>query len=218
MISAMLARGTGPLRVLLLGAHSDDIEIGCGGTVLELRRLTRPVEFRWAVFSAIGTRADEARGGAKAFLGSAATEAVRLPGFRDGYFPSQFEAIKESFELIGRSFKPDLVFTHAREDRHQDHRVMSDLAWNTFRQSLILEYEIPKWDGDLGRPNSYIPLRRSVMARKSKLLMQSFATQRNKDWFDERTFEGLARLRGVECRAPDGFAEAFYARKLLLGL
>lgn len=120
--------------------------------------------------------------------------------------------------MAGRSFKPDVVFSHSRDDRHQDHRVVSDLTWNTFRQSLVLEYEVPKWDGDLGRPNCYVALTPAVMQRKTALLLKHFASQRSKDWFDARTFEGLARLRGVECRAPGGFAEAFHARKWLLGL
>lgn len=216
MISALLQSGRQKLKVLLLGAHSDDIEIGCGGTVLTLLR-RRKVDVRWAVFSAVGERKEEACRGASSFLGSAAA-GVRLHEFRDGYFPSQLEAIKESLEEIAKSFRPDAVFTHTRDDRHQDHRVISDLTWNTFRQSLVLEYEIPKWDGDLGRPNAYVPLTAQVMKRKSALLMRSFASQRSKDWFDERTFEALARLRGMECRAPHGYAEAFHARKLVLGL
>lgn len=204
-----------PLRVLLVGAHSDDIEIGCGGTVLSLRR-QRPLDCRWVVLSAAGERGREARRGAQAFLGRAAGTAVHLHGFRDGFFPAQFEAIKEAFEAIGRDFSPELVFTHTRDDRHQDHRVVSDLAWNTFRRATVLEYEIPKWDGDLTRPNLYVPLSAALMRRKVALLERSFATQRGKDWFDERTFTGLARVRGMECRARDGYAEAFHARKLTL--
>lgn len=213
----LLAPGRKALKVLLLGAHSDDIEIGCGGTVLSLLERRR-LDLRWVVFSAIGPRATEARRGARAFLGGRAAKAVQLHGFRDGFFPAQFAAIKESLEATAREFTPDVVFTHAREDRHQDHRVVSDLAWNTFRRSLVLEYEIPKWDGDLGRPNCYVPLSAAVMRRKSRLLMRTFASQRGKDWFDERTFEGLARLRGMECRASEGYAEAFHGRKLVLGL
>jgi len=206
-----------PLRVLCLGAHSDDIEIGCGGALLDLLRSRRRIECRWVVFSAAGIRATEASGSARRFLGRMAERAVELHEFRDGYFPSQFEDVKNAFEALGRSFVPDVVFTHRREDRHQDHRTVSDLTWNTFRRQLVLEYEIPKWDGDLGSPSCYIPLSASAMTRKVQLLMRGFASQRSKDWFDEETFRGLARLRGMECRSPSGYAEAFYGRKVALG-
>lgn len=206
------------LKVLCLGAHSDDIEIGCGATVLALvGRRPRP-EFRWIVWSAAGDRKREAMRGAKKFLGPAAAEAVRVHGFRDGFFPAQFTEIKEAFEGVAREFRPDIVFTHARDDRHQDHRVVSDLTWNTFRSQLILEYEIPKWDGDLGRPNFFVPASRATAGRKSRALLSVFGTQRSKDWFSEETFLGLMRLRGMECRATDGLAEAFYARKITLPL
>jgi LmbE family N-acetylglucosaminyl deacetylase len=218
MIDAVLGRTSGPLRVLCIGAHSDDIEIGCGGTILRLRQQRRRVEVAWIVLSAAGDRGVEARRAARAFLGNGAAAGVQTHAFRDGFFPAQFESIKETFEDIGRGFTPDVVLAHSRDDRHQDHRIVSDLAWNTWRRSLILEYEIPKWDGDLGRPNCYVPLSAAVMNRKTRLLMKHFATQRSKDWFDSRTFEGLARLRGMECRAPHGFAEAFHARKWTLGL
>ncbi len=208
------AAGRGPLKVLCLGAHSDDIEIGCGGTVLELLRSQRRTEWRWMVLSAAGIRDREARSSARRFLGRRATEALHLQTFRDGHFPAQFSEIKEAFEALAASFAPDVIFTHARDDRHQDHRVVSDLTWNTWRRQLILEYEIPKWDGDLGRPNSYVPLSRAGIDRKVRLLMRGFASQRSKDWFAEDTFRGLARLRGMECRAPSGFAEGFVARKL----
>jgi LmbE family N-acetylglucosaminyl deacetylase len=204
------------VRVLCLGAHSDDIEIGCGGAMLDLLRTRPRVECRWVVFSTAGIRASEARRSARRFLGGRAATAVELYAFRDGFFPAQFEGVKEAFETLGRSFQPDLVFTHRREDRHQDHRVVSDLTWNTFRRQLILEYEVPKWDGDLGTPNCYVPLSAAAMRRKIRLLVQGFASQRSKDWFDEETFRGLARLRGIECRAPSGYAEAFYGRKLSL--
>jgi LmbE family N-acetylglucosaminyl deacetylase len=138
-----------------------------------------------------------------------------LHEFRDGYFPAHFDAIKDAFESLARDFRPDIVFTHTRDDRHQDHRVVSDLTWNTFREQLILEYEIPKWDGDLGRPNLYVPLSASDARRKSKALLDVFGTQRAKSWFSEETFLGLLRLRGIECRAADGYAEAFHARKIL---
>jgi LmbE family N-acetylglucosaminyl deacetylase len=138
--------------------------------------------------------------------------------FRDGFFPAQFTAIKEAFEALAAEFKPDIVFTHARDDRHQDHRVISDLTWNTFRNHLILEYEIPKWDGDLGRPNFYVPISRSIALRKTAALVDTFGSQRSKDWFSEETFLGLMRLRGMECRSRGGYAEAFHARKVTLSL
>lgn len=206
------------LRVLCLGAHSDDIEIGCGGTLLQLAKTRPRPEFRWVVWSAVGARASEAKRGARGFLGPSAGEAVRLHEFRDGYFPAQFAAIKDSFETLASEFKPDIVFTHARDDRHQDHRVISDLTWNTFRNQLILEYEIPKWDGDLGQPNLYVPVSRNAALRKTRALIKVFGTQRSKDWFSEETFLGLMRLRGMECRATDGYAEAFGARKIVLPL
>ncbi|MFL5487277.1 MAG: PIG-L deacetylase family protein [Gemmatimonadaceae bacterium] len=207
-----------PLRVLCLGAHSDDIEIGCGGTLAQLALRKPQPEFRWVVLSAAGARAQEARQGARRFLGTASRGAVNLHEFRDGYFPAQFDAIKDAFESLARDFRPDIVFTHTRHDRHQDHRVVSDLTWNTFRKHLILEYEIPKWDGDLGQPNVYVPLSNSAARRKSKALLNVFGTQRSKDWFSEETFLGLLRLRGMECRAGDGYAEAFHARKVLFPL
>jgi LmbE family N-acetylglucosaminyl deacetylase len=218
MTSLLLGRGRdGPRRVLCLGAHSDDIEIGCGGMVLELRR--RPgMEFHWVVFSAAGVRAGEASASARRFLGPQAKAAVRLYSFRDGFFPAEYAEVKEAFERIARDFQPDIVLTHTRDDRHQDHRVVSDLTWNTFRRHLVLEYEIPKWDGDLGRPNCYLPLSATVARRKTRLLMNGFASQRSKDWFSPETFLGLMRLRGVECRAPGGYAEAFLARKVALEL
>lgn len=170
------------------------------------------------VWSGAGARTDEARQGARKFLGPAATDAIRLHDFRDGYFPGQFSAIKDAFEILAGEFTPDFVFTHARQDRHQDHRVISDLTWNTFRNQLILEYEIPKWDGDLGPTNHYVPVSRSTALRKAKALVNVFGTQRSKDWFSEETFLGLMRLRGMECRAAEGYAEAFLVRKAILSL
>jgi len=156
--------------------------------------------------------------GSRKFLGPASADAFRVHAFRDGYFPAQFTEIKNAFESLGREFRPDIVFTHTRNDRHQDHRVVSDLTWNTFRNQLILEYEIPKWDGDLGRPNFYVPVNPTTARRKTRALMSIFGTQRAKDWFSEETFLGLMRLRGMECRAIEGHAEAFYARKMTLRL
>jgi LmbE family N-acetylglucosaminyl deacetylase len=211
----LLRGSSGPIRVLCLGAHSDDIEIGCGGFILHLLRSRRAVDVDWVVFSAHGRREDEARRSARQFLRGARRRRVLISGFRDGFFPHEGAAIKEVFEEL-KSVDPDLVLTHYRDDRHQDHRVLSDLAWNTFRNHLVLEYEIPKYDGDLGSPNCFVPLDRGTCDRKVRYLRSAFGTQRAKHWFEGETFLGLMRLRGMECRAPHGYAEAFYARKVVL--
>ena len=206
-----------PLHVLCLGAHSDDIEIGCGGLVLDLISRRRAVDVDWVVFSGRDARKLEARRSANLFLRGARRKRVIVEAFRDGFFPYD-AAIKEVFERLKGESSPDLVLTHYRDDRHQDHRVLSDLAWNTFRDHWILEYEIPKYDGDLGTPNCFAPLSRKTCARKVKYLETVFGTQRGKHWFASETFWGLMRLRGMECRAPDGYAEAFYARKTVLNI
>ncbi|MBR0679069.1 PIG-L family deacetylase [Roseomonas eburnea] len=204
------------LRVLCLGAHSDDIEIGAGGTLLEWQAQGMRLDVHWCVLSAIGPRAEEASASAAAFLAGAAASKVELLEFRDGYFPAQREAIKEWMQDLARRLRPDVVLTHKEDDAHQDHRLVRELTWNAFRDQVVLEYEIPKWDGDLGRSNLYVPISAAAMERKLALLDEHFATQRSKDWFDRETFLGLARLRGMECRAPDRYAEGFVARKLLL--
>jgi LmbE family N-acetylglucosaminyl deacetylase len=206
------------LRVLCLGAHSDDIEIGCGGLILRLIHRFTKIEIDWVVFSAPVKREQEARRSAAVLLHGARRTRVSIKHFRDGFFPYQGAEIKQVFERLKRGPSPDLVLTHCREDRHQDHRLLSDLTWNTFRDHWILEYEIPKFDGDLGAPNCFVPLDRGTCARKVKHLQSVFASQRDKDWFTPETFMGLMRLRGMECRAPGGYAEAFYARKLMLEL
>ncbi|MGH9537953.1 MAG: PIG-L deacetylase family protein [Terriglobales bacterium] len=205
-----------PLTVLCLGAHSDDIEIGCGGTILQLLSHYSNVEVQWTVFSSGREREKEARTSADLFLKQARRSRVVVKNFRDGFFPYQGEKIKEFFEAMKREVNPDLLFTHYRDDRHQDHRTISDLTWNTWRRHLILEYEIPKYDGDLGSPNCFIPLNREVCERKIKHICDVFQTQSNKAWLTEDTFQAILRLRGVECSAPDKFAEAFYCRKLIL--
>jgi LmbE family N-acetylglucosaminyl deacetylase len=209
------AKSNTRLRVLGLGAHSDDIEIGCGGLILHLLRRRR-IEFDWVVFSAAAARAREARQSAALFLRGAARQRVAIHGFRDGFFPYEGAEIKKVFEQLKEEVRPDLILTHYRDDRHQDHRVLSELTWNTFRNHLILEYEIPKFDGDLGAPNCFVPLKRSACMRKVKYLETAFGSQRDKHWFSEETFMALMRLRGMECRAADGYAEAFYARKLAI--
>jgi LmbE family N-acetylglucosaminyl deacetylase len=217
MLQLNLTNTAGSLKILCLGAHADDIEIGCGGVILSLIKRHAAVDVTWVVFSAPGERAREARRGAAAFLKGAARINVIIHQFKDGHFPYEGAAVKAVFESL-KSTSPDLVLTHYRDDRHQDHRVLSDLAWNTFRDHFVLEYEIPKFDGDMGQPNCFVPLDRTMAARKAKFLRQAFGTQRDKHWFSDETFLGLMRLRGMECRAPGGYAEAFYARKATLRL
>lgn len=204
------------LSILCLGAHSDDIEIGAGATLLNLIGRGIRLEVRWCVLSAPGDREQEARSSAADFVSGAAAAQVEVMSFRDGFFPEQGDAIKSWFETLKRRADPDVILTHRRDDAHQDHRQICRLTWNTFRDHCILEYEIPKWDGDLGQPNLYIPISSNELQRKIDLLMAHFGSQRSKQWFDRETFSGLARLRGMECRAREGYAEAFYARKLSL--
>jgi LmbE family N-acetylglucosaminyl deacetylase len=207
-------RPAAPLTVLCLGAHSDDIEIGCGGTILKLIAARAPVEVVWVVFSGDARRAREARASAKLFLKGAARARVDCHDFRVSYFPSEISGIKDVFETIKASVTPDVIFTHTRHDLHQDHRVVCELTWNTFRSHTILEYEIVKYDGDTGSPNVFVELSRATVDRKVRHLLKCFGTQRDKQWFSADTFEGIARLRGVQCASQPGFAEAFYARKL----
>jgi LmbE family N-acetylglucosaminyl deacetylase len=211
-----LARAGETLSILCLGAHSDDIEIGCGGTILDWIERGVAIDVRWVVFSAIGPRAEEASGSAEGFLRGAHRSKVELCAFRDGYFPYEGTELKDRFETLKRAVNPDVVFTHRRDDAHQDHREVARLTWNSFRDHVILEYEIPKWDGDLGRPNIYQPFSQATLERKIGLLHEHFATQRSKDWFDPETFRALARLRGMESRAPERVAEAFVLSKAIL--
>ena len=205
-------------RVLCLGAHSDDIEIGCGGLILSLIGNRKAVDIDWVVFSAAGACELEARRSAGLFLKGARRTRIITKQFRDGFFPYEGGDIKTVFEELKKETNPDLVLTHYRDDRHQDHRVLSDLTWNTFRDHFVLEYEIPKFDGDLGQPNCFVPLTKSLCARKSRYIEKAFGSQRDKHWFSSETFMGLMRLRGMECRAPGGYAEAFYGRKVTLAL
>jgi LmbE family N-acetylglucosaminyl deacetylase len=214
MLALDLARPGRALSVLAIGAHSDDIEIGAGGAILSWIASGAEVSVDWCALSAPGERADEARASALEFLKGAKRADIHLGEFRDGYFPAERTAVKDWVEGLKRLNKPDVILCHQRNDAHQDHRLVCELTWNTFRDHLILEYEIPKWDGDLGQPNMYVPLSEDVLARKIELLHKHFGTQRSKAWFDDETFRGLARLRGVECR--ERYAEAFFARKLLL--
>ena len=198
--------------ILCLGAHSDDIEIGAGATVLRLVREHPQARVVWVVLAAAGRRGEEARASAARFLEGAGAAEVVLQEFRDGHFPVQWAGIKAFFETL-KPCAPDLVLTHYGKDLHQDHRVVSELAWNTFRDQLILEYEIPKWDGGLGSPDLFVPASVADADAKIAALMDCFPTQAGKHWFDDLTFRGLMRLRGLECAAPEGLAEAFYARK-----
>ncbi len=205
-----------PTRLLALGAHPDDIEIGCGGTILRLLAELRQPEVLWVVFGATAERALEARASAGAFLEGIANARVVVRDYRDGFLPYHGAAIKDEFEQLKREFSPDLVFTHYRDDRHQDHRLVSELTWNTWRHHLILEYEIPKYDGDFGSPNFFAALPRATLDRKVALVLAHFPSQAKKPWFSEDLFRAVARIRGMESAAPEGLAEAFYCRKALL--
>ena len=205
-----------PLSILCLGAHSDDIEIGCGGTMMRLLAEHPGTHVRWVVFSASVDREEEARGSAHAFLADAASSDVSIHRFRESYLPSAVTEIKDEFERLKSSVDPDLVLTHRRSDRHQDHRTLADLTWNTFRDHLLLEYEIPKFEGDLGHPNLFVPLDATTASKKVELLMEHFGTQRSKHWFRAETFNGLMALRAIECNAAHGWAEAFHVDKIVL--
>ena len=203
--------------ILCLGAHSDDIEIGAGATILRLTRENPGVRIVWVVCAGGGVRGEEARASAARFLEGAEQAEIVLKEFRDGHFPQEWAEVKAFLETL-KPHDPDLVFTHYREDLHQDHRILSELTWNTFRDHAILEYEIPKWDGGMGAPNMFVPATVADTDRKIGLLMECFASQAGKHWFEDLTFRGLMRLRGLECNAPERLAEAFYARKLRLGM
>jgi LmbE family N-acetylglucosaminyl deacetylase len=214
MRALQFARPGDRLSVLCLGAHSDDIEIGTGATLLSMMDRGIHLDVHWCVLSAVGEREKEAKAAAADFLSRAASTHIEVMPFQDGFFPEQGDAIKSWFEMLKARANPDLILTHYRDDAHQDHRQVCRLTWNTFRDHCVLEYEIPKWDGDLGQPNLYIPVSAEVLRRKIELLNVHFGSQRSKQWFDSELFLGLARLRGMECRAPERYAEAFFARKL----
>jgi LmbE family N-acetylglucosaminyl deacetylase len=206
----------GPLNVLALGAHPDDIEIGCGGTILRLADQGLLASVRWIVLSAAGEREAEARRGAEAFLAGVGRSEVVVAGFRDGFLPYLGVAVKEFFEERRDSFAPDLILTHSRDDLHQDHRLVGELTWNTYRHHLILEYEIPKYDGDHASPNLYVELPEATCDRKIETILSVFRSQASRPWFDADAFRAVLRLRGMECRSPTRFAEAFTCRKVVL--
>jgi LmbE family N-acetylglucosaminyl deacetylase len=203
---------------LFVGAHCDDIEIGCGGTALRLAREYVGAKIHWVVLSSGDDRAREAQRAVSSMFGAGVDTSVVIKDFRTSYFPAEFVALKDFFEELKASIRPDAVFTHCKDDLHQDHRIVAELSWNTFRDHLILEYEIPKYDGGLGSPSVFVPLAAADVQRKVDILMDVYATQRSKQWFTPDMFKGLMRLRGIECNAPEGFAEAFYSRKMRLAI
>lgn len=201
-------------RILCLGSHCDDIEIGCGGTILRLIQNYLNTEFYWVVFSSSPQREQEAYKSASIFLSDVKTKRIEVKKFRDGFLPYAGAEVKEVFEQLKQDFSPDIIFTHYRNDLHQDHRLVCDLTWNTFRNHFILEYEIPKYDGDLGNPNFYVHLNESTCQNKARYILENFQSQRGKSWFTEETFLSILRLRGIESNAPNNYAEGFYCRKI----
>jgi LmbE family N-acetylglucosaminyl deacetylase len=217
MLSISSLQNGDPLKILCVGCHSDDIEIGCGGTILQLLAKNPNLDFTWMVFAhGGGEREKEARKSAELFLDKAKKKELIVKDFRDGFFSFEGAKIKTVFEEELKQINPDLVFTQNRKDAHQDHRLIAELTWNTFRNHLVLEYEIPKYDGDLGQPNFFVPLDKEMYTSKVDFLMNAFGTQRSKRWFAPELFMGLMRLRGMECNSPSGYAEAFYSRKFVL--
>ena len=207
-----------PLQILCLGCHSDDIEIGCGGTILRLAEQYPTCVFYWVVFSALGIREQEAQRAARLFVTPDRIRIRWLQTFPDGFMPFSGAEVKAVFEELKQAVSPDIIFTHSRKDAHQDHRLVADLTWNTFRNHLILEYEIPKYDGDMGQPNVFVPLEDEDCRRKIEYIMEAFQSQHCKHWFEPETFLSLMRLRGMECNAPSRYAEAFYCRKVVFGM
>jgi LmbE family N-acetylglucosaminyl deacetylase len=217
MLRVSLSGGDPPVRrVLALGAHADDIEIGCGATIGVLARAHPDVEVTWVVFAADGARATEATTSAELFLADARNADVRIHGFRDGFLPYVGGEVKDVFESLKGAVDPDLVLTHARNDLHQDHRLVCELTWNTWRDHLILEYEIPKYDGDFGSPNVFVSVSEELAREKVQRVLDMFPTQKEKHWLDEELLLGVMRMRGMEARSASGFAEAFVGRKLSL--
>lgn len=218
MVELILSRSSNlPCTILCLGAHCDDIEIGCGGTILKLAAMGRRIEIHWVVFSSDEKRAIEARESASLFLSEANSKIITVKDFRNSFFPFVGAEIKEYFEKLKHECSPDVIFTHYRNDLHQDHRMISELTWNTFRNHFILEYEIPKYDGDFGSPNVFVPLDESTCRKKIDTVVGSFQSQVEKHWFSRDLFAAVLRLRGMEANASSGYAEGFYCRKAVLG-
>jgi LmbE family N-acetylglucosaminyl deacetylase len=216
MLTATLGRSGAPLSILCLGAHSDDIEIGSAGTVLRLLADHPGSTVRWVVFSSDAEREAEARASAADLLRGAGSAQVDVHHFRESFFPHEGGAIKDLFETLKGAVRPDLILTHRTKDDHQDHRTVGELTWNTFRDHLIAEYEVPKYEGDLGQPGVFVPLSETVARRKVAALLKHFPSQARRRWFRAENFEALMRLRGMECNAAEGFAEAFHVRKLVI--
>ena len=212
MLLLLPAPTDAPLRVLCLGAHADDVEIGVGATLLRLQA-ERPVVAHAAIFSASTERRSEQETAAKMLFADAVDFSLEVHDFRESFFPDQWAAIKDALHTT-TAFAPDLVFTHRLDDRHQDHATIAELTWHSFRDHLILQYEIPKFEGDLGRPNAYVPVDDATIDRKVEIIQTAFRSQGDKPWFDADTFRGLARVRGVECNQR--WAEAFHAHKFTL--
>lgn len=204
------------LNILALGAHCDDIEIGCGGTLLKIFDQYKIQQIKWIVFASNEQRKKEAINSAEAFLKDIPNKEIVVLNYRDAFLSASVFEIKEYFETIKKDFNPDLVFTHYRDDRHQDHKLLSDLAWNTFRSHLIFEYEIPKYDGDLGIPNCFFHIDSDLTNKKVDIILNSFISQQNKHWFDKETFLSLMRIRGMESASTTKYAEAFHVRKLIM--
>ena len=203
-------------KILCLGAHADDIEIGCGGTILKLAEEYPEAQFHWVVFSAEGQRANEAYRSAESFLSNITSKIIDVQAFRDSYFPFVGAAIKDHFILLKKAFDPDIIFTHFTKDAHQDHRLIGELTWNAFRNHLILEYEIAKYDADLGIPNLYVHLKQNLVQKKTSNICTLFESQSDKEWFGEESFRSLMRIRGLESNSPSKYSEAFYCRKVVV--
>ncbi len=216
MLAATLGKPGRPLNLLCLGAHCDDLEIGCGGTILRLLAEHPGSSVRWVVFASTPAREAEARASAAELLAGAGRVEIEIDSFRESYFPFVGASIKDRFEALKAGPDPDLVLTHHTADLHQDHRTIGELTWNTFRDHLIAEFEIPKYEGDLSRPGLFVPLPETTARRKLDLILKHFRSQASRRWFRRETFEAVLRLRGIECNAPDGFAEAFHVRKLVV--
>lgn len=216
MLALTFGRDRPLQKVLAVGSHADDIEIGCGGAILRLAEAHVNLHVRWVVLGAEGERAEEARRSAEAFLQGVGSSEVVIADFKDGFFPYIGGDVKEFFERLKDDLSPDLIFTHQRLDLHQDHRLVSELTWNTFRDHFILEYEIPKYDGDFGTPNVFVHLSESIIRRKVDIILAHFLSQRDRQWFTDDLFLSFLRLRGMESNSPTGYAEAFYCRKIVL--